>query len=129
MKHARYRNGRFRGEYSKSVDEYYDTHYKEGDDRIRAAIARGEKESLLSYILSHPGETLSCAWTSVWMPEGLWGAAIGGVIGLVVYLMIRVNALFLIPIGFIIAWGRDFWIFITGSWITKLQIDDKRENS
>jgi len=97
--------------------------YRQRDDRIRAALARGEKESLLSYTLRHPGSTLSSALFAIW-PAGILGAAIGGGLALVLYLIFHINAQVLIPIGFIIAWGRSFWTYVSSSWFAALRMDE-----
>lgn len=94
------------------------------DARIRAALERGEKESLYSYMLSHPGTTIGCAGWAIW-PAGVWGAAIGGVIALIFYLIFGADVQVLIPIGFIIAWGRSFWSYVSSAWFAALRIGEK----
>ena len=98
--------------------------YRQKDARIREALARGEREALVPYLLHHPGVILSSVIWSFW-PEAIVGAAIGGGLALAFYLLFHFNAQVLIPIGFIIAWGRSFWLMASSSWLATLRMDEK----
>jgi len=109
---------------SEPIDPESADAFRKRDERIRAAIARGEVESVWSYALRHPGSTLTSVGFAIW-PAGVVGAAIGGGLALVLYLMFGINTQFLIPIGFIIAWGRSFWTYVRSSWFADLRMKER----
>lgn len=102
-------------------DAEYAAAFRERDDRLRAAIARGEVETVWSHALRHAGATLGSVFFAVW-PAGVVGAAIGGALALLLYFVFGVRASFLILVGFIIAWGRSFWTYVSSSWFAELRV-------